>query len=961
MAAQVGVEAAPGSDFISVFARVRPSEHPSPNLEFRDRSLDIVVPHGLGSEGGQAENYSYQYSEVFGPHSSQQQVFDRVARDLVLGALDGVNCTIFAYGQTGSGKTFTMCGGKANYMRDRGIIPRTLGAIFEAIDSRDDDIHYSVSMSMIEIYKEVGKDLLAKGVHSGAKKSAPVTISMVKGDQPVLIGAKRVALASEDDGLQQYCLGEVHRTVAETSHNMVSSRSHCVCTIFIEASDPGAQVVRTSKVQIVDLAGSERLKPYEKGSQEKKGLMNEAVSINLSLHYLSAVITALNSRSKLVPYRNSFLTKLLKDALGGNAKAAMVMTVDPSDASLPETIASCRFAQRVANVKTNARVNEERDPQLLIAELRRRNAELEAAAGGGAGGAANAREDQEVPDDELRRRIRAFLEDDRGASEGGSSLKVGRMPHGAMAAFRIFREIFWADLLHRSDKNGASRAAATDPELPQPELKREDSWLTAAEQFVNEGGGMDTETDPPCKMCGARRKGTHGDGTSPADDSRTLLLECQAECRMLRAALAAQPAPRPTKKASSRPSREAKLQNDLIASQGECKRLRSALAALASSGKVNIAGKANHKPKLKPKIKRAASTDPRPRNSRSSTNSSVGFSQEDMVNPARRSTNSSVGFSPEDVVDRRRSSASVRPASAVTTATLDHSSPPSRASEPVASPKSAWVAADSSSRSAGHTCAAVDAVARASFSPSTTRETDTYNSTSTVTSLRRSTVSSALAEPAPSTVTSSGTSDAWLHATTALTDEELACCGSEPEAYKLFLRRDPRAGDIWQSELQRLSTDMRARMEEAKTCGDKMEQTKEAMTKVQMALDNLKAKLREAEDAASVDASARQKAENLRAVIAKEEPRLEILLREKSDSFQTDRGRLKEIKRELIHIDHAKKTLEMTVKAEFKRWRDAVDQRYPMEVAAATAAVAAEASACADGEADANPESSTIE
>jgi len=350
--------AAQGSDFVSVFARVRPSDQPSPNLALGHTSLDLVVARGDDAQAREADNYSYQFAEVFGPGSTQQQVFDRVARNSVVGALDGINCTIFAYGQTGSGKTFTVCGGKANYMRDRGIIPRTLGTIFETIDQRDDGVLYTVSMSMIEIYKEVGRDLLSRGPGQQSK-SAPVTVSLVKGEQPVLIGAKRVALASEEDGLQQYCQGEVQRAVAETAHNMASSRSHCVCTIFIEASDPAEQVVRTSKVQIVDLAGSERLKPYEKGSQDNKRLMNEAVAINLSLHYLSVVITALNDRSKLVPYRNSFLTKLLKDALGGNAKAAMIMTVDPSDAAMPETISSCRFAQRVANVKTNARVNEE--------------------------------------------------------------------------------------------------------------------------------------------------------------------------------------------------------------------------------------------------------------------------------------------------------------------------------------------------------------------------------------------------------------------------------------------------------------------------------------------------------------------------------------------------------------------------------------------------------------------------
>ncbi|CAK0906622.1 unnamed protein product [Prorocentrum cordatum] len=865
---------ASGSDFISVFARVKPSDQPSASVRLPPggRSLDVLVARGSES----VESFSYPFAEVFGPDSSQQRVFDRVARSLVTGALDGVNCTLFAYGQTGSGKTFTMCGGKANYMRDRGIIPRTLSSIFDGIDSRDDGVLYSVSMSMIEIYKEVGRDLLARVAADTNRALPPVTVSLRKGEEPVMIGAKRVALASEEDGLQQYCQGEVHRAVAETAHNQRSSRSHCVCTIFIEASDPATQTVRTSKIQIVDLAGSERLKPYEKGSQETKGLMNEAVAINLSLHHLSEVITALGKKAKVVPHRNSFLTKLLKDALGGNAKAAMVCTVDPADASLPETINSCRFAQRVANVRTAAKVNEERDPQLLIAELRRRNAELEAlAAGGGAGDAG----EPPVPDDELRVRIQNFLEDDGGGAAGGAALKVGPMPQGAVAAFRLFRELFWERL------RAGGRAADAIPESARgsPTAELCDDAEPASQCRSGAGGGAD----------------------------RAALAECQAECRMLRAALAAQPPPRPTRKAPASSSRETKLQAMLIASQGECKRLKSALAALSSSsGRVPAP-----RPKPVAKPRRAASSEPR----------RAAASAADFAASGGRSSLAPSAAATLSTAARSTSSAPSHSASA------DHDRTSCSSFAPPRPPPPAGAVAGEAARprSAQASASAAEAVGAGG-------------------TLLGPALAAALAEPAAPVSEDRGgsrTSDAWLRATSALTEDELAACGSRSGAYRVFLAKDPRAGDIWQVDLQRQRTTKRELMEEAKRLGEEVGGIRDAMDQVQVALDSLKGKLREAEDAASIDSLARQRADTLRGLIAAEEPRIKGILEEKSQSYHRGMGRLKEIKHELIHADHAQKELEVMVKAEFERWRTLVDQRYPLEIAAATAAVAAVGSA----------------
>lgn len=177
----------------------------------------------------------------------------------------------------------------------------------------------------------------------------------------------------------------------------------------------------------------------------------------------------------------------------------------------------------------------------------------------------------------------------------------------------------------------------------------------------------------------------------------------------------------------------------------------------------------------------------------------------------------------------------------------------------------------------------------------------------------------------------------------------MAECGSEAKAYEVFLQHDPRAGDIWQAELQRLVAERRRVEAEAKALGEEVNQTKAAMSKVQNSLEALKAKLREVEAQAAVDATARTKSETLRNLISAEEPRLELLLNEKRHSFESGCDRLKDLKREHIHIQHAQKQLQATVHTEFQLWHKAVEARYPLEVAAAIALTAA-ATESAEGE-----------
>eukprot|EP00659_Diplonema_papillatum_P009627 gene9627-14943_t len=156
----------------------------------------------------------------------------------------------------------------------------------------------------------------------------------------------------------------------------MSSRSHCIFTISVEQKQPGSAVVRRSKLHLVDLAGSERVK--KTGAEGK--LLQEARYINLSLHYLQEVITALcdkaDGKRDHIPYRQSLMTMVLRDSLGGNCKTVMLATAHPQDAWMDETVSTCKFAQRVASIKVNARINEETDPTLLVKKLKAENAAL---------------------------------------------------------------------------------------------------------------------------------------------------------------------------------------------------------------------------------------------------------------------------------------------------------------------------------------------------------------------------------------------------------------------------------------------------------------------------------------------------------------------------------------------------------------------------------------------------------
>jgi len=240
-------------------------------------------------------------------------------------------------------------------------------------------VDFTVRISYLEIYNNAGYDLLHPDHETKGLEDLPRVHCMEDDDGVFQLTNMSSPIAnSEEDALNLLFLGDTNRMIAETPMNMASSRSHCIFTINIESRVQGSATVKKSKLNLVDLAGSERV--GKTGVKDK--LLTEAVAINSALFYLEQVIVALGERSNgkrsHIPYRNSMMTSCLRDSLGGNCKTSMVATIASEKDALEESMATCRFAQRVAMVSNEVRVNEEVDPHVMIKRLKKENEELRA-------------------------------------------------------------------------------------------------------------------------------------------------------------------------------------------------------------------------------------------------------------------------------------------------------------------------------------------------------------------------------------------------------------------------------------------------------------------------------------------------------------------------------------------------------------------------------------------------------
>eukprot|EP00520_Triparma_pacifica_P006766 CAMPEP_0118637634 /NCGR_PEP_ID=MMETSP0785-20121206/3254_1 /TAXON_ID=91992 /ORGANISM="Bolidomonas pacifica, Strain CCMP 1866" /LENGTH=447 /DNA_ID=CAMNT_0006528827 /DNA_START=3 /DNA_END=1343 /DNA_ORIENTATION=+ len=429
---------------IQIFLRLRPSKKPSGWIEKDEadyRQLKFHVPL-QGRDlivNNTRTDYRFKFNGILDMEAGQEEVFDKVGSQAVLNALDGFNSTIFAYGQTGSGKTFTITGGSERYV-DRGIIPRAISMLFSEFKSRT-DVQYNAFISYLEIYNNTGYDLLSSDHDSGVNLADMKKVSMME-DEDGRYHLKNLSMhpvASEEDALNCLFLGDTNRAISETDMNLQSSRSHCIFTISIEGRKTGEDSVRRSKLHLVDLAGSERV--GKSGTQGQT--LTEAKHINSrEPFFLEQVIVALHEKATKgrahIPYRNSMMTSVLRDSLGGNCKTVMVATISPDERNTDESISTCNFAQRVALIKNEAVVNEDLDPELLIrrlkGELSLLREELKFMKGE-TGEGYDLTDDQR---DDLKRKVSDYVDDlDVGAQLNIGSLTVTRIKD----AFAIFKNL----------------------------------------------------------------------------------------------------------------------------------------------------------------------------------------------------------------------------------------------------------------------------------------------------------------------------------------------------------------------------------------------------------------------------------------------------------------------------------------------------------------------------------------
>lgn len=372
-----------GGESVKVVVRCRPMNQKE-IAQGHQRIIEMNVKKGTIEINNPAKKEEvprmFTYDSVYDWNSKQIDLYDETFRQLVDSVLEGYNGTIFAYGQTGTGKTFTMEGVRSDPVL-RGVIPNSFEHIFTHI-ARTQNQQYLVRASYLEIYQEDIRDLLSKDQSRRLElKERPDTGVYVKDLQSFVCKSVK-----EIEHVMN--VGNQNRAVGATNMNEHSSRSHAIFIVTIECSEPGADGenhIRVGKLNMVDLAGSER--------QTKTGAtgerLKEATKINLSLSALGNVISALvDGKSTHVPYRDSKLTRLLQDSLGGNARTVMVANIGPASYNFEETITTLRYANRAKNIKNKPKINEDPKDALLREfqeEILRLKRELEKRGGGGGG------------------------------------------------------------------------------------------------------------------------------------------------------------------------------------------------------------------------------------------------------------------------------------------------------------------------------------------------------------------------------------------------------------------------------------------------------------------------------------------------------------------------------------------------------------------------------------------------
>lgn len=340
---------------IKVICRVRPS--------FDNESIITkVIDDSVYVNGKESQHFTFD--RVFDSSCTQSHIYDYSIHDTVNDILNGYNGTILAYGQTGAGKSYTMLGPSINDDSTKGLIPRISDEIFNQIKTKGSkEIEYSVSLSIMEIYMEQINDLL---VNDNTKLS----IHEDRDNGVYVKGLSHAFISNTTDLYKLLKLGISHRTSSITNMNIESSRSHAIFQIKLDMKNLKDGSIKRSNLFLVDLAGSEKVDKTGAVGQTLK----EAQTINSSLSALGNVIYALTDhKSTHIPYRDSKITRILQESLGGNSRTTLILNVSPSSLNEPETSSTLRFGTRAKSIKNSPHINKELSP----AEMKFRLNQLE--------------------------------------------------------------------------------------------------------------------------------------------------------------------------------------------------------------------------------------------------------------------------------------------------------------------------------------------------------------------------------------------------------------------------------------------------------------------------------------------------------------------------------------------------------------------------------------------------------
>lgn len=354
---------------VRVYVRMRP---------YNSRENDI----GLGGEKGflqfqgteslQLGGHQHTFDRIYKMTSTQEEIYDTCAKETVDDLMVGYNGTLFAYGQTGAGKSFTMMGPDSDegpVSSDPtmwGIIPRAVQQIFDYIEAAPQEVTFSLAVSYLEVYREVIRDLLDPSKVNLAVRESPTKGIYVD-------GATTGFVTCAEDVFQAIAVGDASRAVASTNMNAHSSRSHSLFIMKVTQKNELDGSLKQSQLNLVDLAGSEKI-----GKTGATGdTLEEAKKINQSLSALANVINALADGKPHIPFRDSKLTRILQQSLGGNCKTALMVACSPHSNNEAETLSSLRFGQRAKTIKTVVKMNEQKSAEELTALVEHLRKELE--------------------------------------------------------------------------------------------------------------------------------------------------------------------------------------------------------------------------------------------------------------------------------------------------------------------------------------------------------------------------------------------------------------------------------------------------------------------------------------------------------------------------------------------------------------------------------------------------------